>query len=162
MLKYPLVSIWNLELGISGTKLNVKIINEPKENERKFFMGVKKGKYAEFAAPRSPVQTQIWQPTHLRDTLKTEREGDNCIYFRAVISNLSKIVWVPRVGFAPVSQKKGSLNFHYTGHCIKHLLHSLFFDHQALSHHFFLRLDLETFVQSLGRNRGTDKLGKVF
>lgn len=37
-------------------------------------------------------------------------------------------------------------------HCIKHLPHSQFFDHQALSHHFFWRLDLETSVQSLGRN----------
>lgn len=56
-------------------------------------MGVEKGKYGAFAALRLPVQAQLWQPTDPGDNLKTESQDDNgwrlCVYFRAVINNLT-------------------------------------------------------------------------
>lgn len=40
-------------------------------------MGVEKGNDGAFAALKSPVQAQLWQPTDPGDILKTESQDDN-------------------------------------------------------------------------------------
>lgn len=40
-------------------------------------MRMEKEKYGAFAALRSPIQAQLWQPTNPGDILKTESQDDN-------------------------------------------------------------------------------------
>lgn len=68
----------NLKSGVRDLWQNCKWKKTQSEVVwEKNWMRMEKEKYGAFAALRSPVQAQLWQPTNPGDILKTESQDDN-------------------------------------------------------------------------------------